>query len=89
MGGVDNIPVTLPKETRWIKITSPCKNVGGVEISREGDKFNRDFHDTQLRRGKEFTTEELAKIKVLSLEVKADFYGGVFKNKKINIKFNG
>ena len=90
MGGVANIPVTLPKETRWIKIISPCSNVGSIEISREGSKYDENYQTAQLRRGKEFDAAELSKLKrILSLEIKADLYGGVFINKKLKIKFDG
>lgn len=90
VGGIATIPVTLPKETRWIKITSPCSNVGSIEISREGDKYDQNYQTNKLRRGKEFDSTELSKLKrILSLEIKADLYGGVFTNKKLKIKFDG
>lgn len=90
VGGIATIPVTLPKETRWIKIISPCSNVGSIEISREGNKYDQNYQTNQLRRGKEFDSAELTKLKrILSLEIKADLYGGVFTNKKLKIKFDG
>jgi hypothetical protein len=90
VGGIATIPVTLPKETRWIKIISPCSNVGSIEISREGNKYDENYQTNQLRKGKEFDLVELSKLKrILSLEIKADLYGGVFTNKKLKIKFDG
>lgn len=90
VGGVATIPVTLPKETRWIKIISPCSNVGGVEISREGNKSDQNYHTAQLKRGKIFDNAELVKLKkILSLEIMADLYGGISISKKLKIKFDG
>jgi len=89
VGGVQTVPISLPRNTRWIKITSPCKNLGPVDISREGHKFDEEFHFTSFKRGKEFNDAQLRSLKdTIQLEVKADLYGNLSVKKKLKIKLD-
>jgi hypothetical protein len=87
--GVEKSTLTLPKSTRWIRITSPCTNVGPIEISRLGHKFVEDYQFPSFKRGKEFADEELKALKnAITLEIKADLYGDNSSKKQLTIRFD-
>jgi hypothetical protein len=87
--GVEKSTLSLPKETRWIKISSPCTNVGPLEISRLGHKFVEEYQFPSFKRGKDFVDEELRSLKnSVTLEIKADLYGDNSSRKQLTIKFD-
>ena len=87
--GVEKSTLTLPKTTRWIRITSPCTNVGPIEISRLGHKFVEDYQFPSFKRGKGFADEELKSLKnAITLEIKADLYGDNSSKKQLTIRFD-
>ena len=87
--GVQKSTLNVPRETRWIKITDPCTNVGPVEISRLGHKFVETYHFSSFKKGKIFEDKELRELKnALTLEIKADFYGDNSSPKQLTIRFD-
>jgi hypothetical protein len=89
-GGVEKSTVILPSNARWVRISSPCENVGPVEISRQGHKFDEHYQFPAFKRGREFDENELGKLKdSLTLEIKADLYGDNSIKKQLTLKFNG
>lgn len=87
--GVEKSTLSLPRNTRWIRITSPCTNVGPLEISRLGHKFVEDYQFTSFKRGKTFEDEELRSLKnSITLEIKADLYGDNSSRKQLTIRFD-
>jgi len=87
--GVEKSTLQLPSDTRWIRITSPCTNVGPLEISRLGHKFVEEYQFASFKRGKTFLDEELRSLKnSLTLEIKADLYGDNSSRKQMTIKFD-
>jgi hypothetical protein len=87
--GVEKSTMSLPRETRWIKITSPCTNVGPLEISRLGHKFVEEYQFTAFKRGKKFEDKEVRDLKnAITLEIKADLYGDNSSRKQLTIKFD-
>ena len=89
-GGVEKSTVILPSNARWVRISSPCKNVGPVEISRQGHKFDERYQFPEFKRGRDFDEVEIEKLKEsLTLEIKADLYGDNSIKKQLTLKFNG
>ena len=87
--GVEKSTLSVPKNTRWIRITSPCTNVGPLEISRLGHKFVEDYQFSSFKRGKTFEEEELRVLKnSITLEIKADLYGDNSSRKQLTVKFD-
>ena len=87
--GVEKGTLNLPKSTRWIRITSPCTNVGTVEISRLGHKFVEEYQFSSFRKGKTFAEAELKELKnAITLEIKADLYGDNSSKKQLTIRFD-
>ena len=87
--GVEKSTLSLPRETRWIKITSTCTNVGPIEISRLGHKFVEEYQFSSFKRGKTFEDRELRELRnALTLEIKADLYGDNSSRKQLTIRFD-
>ena len=87
--GVEKSTLSLPRETRWIRITSPCTNVGPLEVSRLGHKFVEEYQFNSFKRGKRFEDKELRELKnAITLEIKADLYGDNSSRKQLTIKFD-
>jgi hypothetical protein len=87
--GVKKSTVNLPRDTRWIKISSPCENIGPIEMSREGHKYVKDYQFASFKRGKRFEDKELRELKnALTLEIKAEIYGDNQLVKQLTIKFD-
>lgn len=87
--GVEKSTLSLPKNTRWIRITSPCTNVGPLEISRLGHKFVEEYQFASFKRGKTFLDEELRVLRnSITLEIKAELYGDNSSRKQLTLKFD-
>lgn len=87
--GVEKSTLSLPKNTRWIRIASPCTNVGPLEMSRLGHKFVEDYQFASFKRGKTFLDEELRSLRnSITLEIKAELYGDNSSRKQLTIKFD-
>jgi len=75
-GGLAKRVEDLPSKARWIKITSPCTNVGPVEITLKSDSFDEKYYFKEFKRGRIFKPQELSKLRhKIILNIKADFYG--------------
>jgi len=87
--GVKKSTINLPRDTRWVKISSPCENVGPIEMSREGHKYVKEYQFSSFKRGKLFEDKELRELKnALTLEIKAEIYGDNQLVKQLTIKFD-
>ena len=78
--------IVIPAKARYIKITSPCINVGPVHISLKSAPYDERYSFGAFKRGRVFPLQEMKQLKnKIELEVKADFYGELSLSKKLVI----
>jgi hypothetical protein len=89
VSGVARLQVKVPKETRYIKITSKCNNIGAVTLSRADKPFDSNYNFQSFKKGKEFKVAEIKSFKnKLQLNVKVDLYGNNSSEKTLVISFD-
>jgi len=75
-GGLEKRAEDIPSNARWIKITSPCTNVGPVAISLKDKPFDERYSFKEFKGGRDFTANELRALKnKIVLNIKVDLYG--------------
>lgn len=90
--GGDKIVKELPVDARQIKITSPCKNVGPVEIKLADKPFAKeyDFSVFSKKKGKLLEKAEIKQMKnKVVLKIRAELYGDNSLQKQLTLTFNG
>jgi hypothetical protein len=87
--GIQRVEKNIPQNARYIKISTPCINIGQVSVSLQDKPFDVAYNYGSFKKGKLFTINELKQLKnKIALDVKVDYYGDVTFNKKIvlNVK---
>ena len=88
-GSIDYLKCDAPAGVRWVKISTPSKNVGKVTIALEVRPYDDEYSQTSFRKGKKFEDAELSQLKnKVVLSLKAELYGGRQTIKKLTIQFN-
>ena len=86
--GSSQISQPLPKNARFLKITSPCKNIGSIEIRNKKAPYDSSYFLDKFKRGRLIRDAELEKRKdSIDLELKFDLYGGLSYLKTLTLKF--
>jgi len=86
--GSSQISQPLPKTARMLKITSPCNNVGSVEIRNKKAPYDASYFADKFKKGRIIRDAELEKKKdSIDLELKFDLYGGLSYPKTLTLKF--
>ena len=79
----------LPANARYIKITSPCGNVGPVSIALDAQPFAENYNFDSFKKGRILEPNEIKTLKKkLGLKIRAEFYGDVAMQKQITFTFN-
>jgi hypothetical protein len=88
-GGLTRIIESLPSNARYLRITSPCNNVGPVSIALADKPFDENFQFESFKKGRVLQKNELKILKnKIILKIKADFYGDRTIEKELLITFN-
>jgi hypothetical protein len=86
--GSSQISQSIPKNSRLIKISSPCKNIGSVEIRNKKAPYDASYFLDKFKKGRLIRDSELEKkTDSLNLELKFDLYGGLSYLKTLTLKF--
>lgn len=89
LGGREKDIVPLPGNARYIKITSPCSNVGPVSIALAAQPFDPKYHFDTFKKGRILEEAEIKQMKKkLGLKIRAEFYGDNVLPKELTITFN-
>jgi DGQHR domain-containing protein len=75
-GGLERRSEDIPANARFIKISSPCTNIGPVSISLKDKPYDEEYSFAAFKTGKKFTKSELRSLRhKIVLNIKADLYG--------------
>ena len=89
LGGREKDILPLPSNARYIKITSPCSNVGPVSIALAAQPFDQKYHFETFKKGRILEPAEIKLVKKkLGLKIRAEFYGDNILPKELTITFN-
>ena len=85
-GGLEKRAEDIPANARWVKITSPCTNVGPVAISLKDKPYDENYSFQEFKKGKKFQNTELRNLKnKIVLNIKADLYGDSTIKKELTL----
>jgi hypothetical protein len=86
--GSSQVSQPIPKNSKLIKITYPCKNIGSVEIRNKKAPYDTSYFLDKFKKGRLIRDSELEKkTGSLNLDIKFDLYGGLSYLKTLTLKF--
>jgi len=86
--GSSQISQPIPKSARLLKISSPCKNIGSIEIRNKKAPYDSSYFLDKFKKGRLIRDSELEKRKdSIDLELKFDLYGGLSYLKTLTLRF--